>query len=587
MRRIFVSILFFLFAFYFLLSKPASAHDIEINTTKELDEQVYETVNNSIAGEQIKNFNTDIHLLKDGSMEVIETIDYFFDTPRHGIYRNIPYTLRDGYKRYDMEFKFEDITDEKGKKYNADKSKSGEQWVIKIGDPNKTISGDHTYIISYTVKGALRYFEDHDELYWNATGTQWTVPIVKATASVTLPEKVKDTDIKMVCYTGAYDSTDKKCDTWTDGTTTGYETTLYLNSYQGMTIVDGFPKGIIEVLKPIEFVPFFDRWYGKIALFGIIMAAILWYLVLPIYLVIKWFQKGRDPEVGIAVTATFDPPKIGKRDLSPAESGALLDETVDKRDLFATIVDLARRGYIKIREPKEKEFHLDRTTPKSKRNVIPGLTRDPGLLPFEQTLLDGIFSGATTVKLKEVKFYTTALEVETELYKLMVTHKYFVKNPRTTRNLYYGLGAVGLVTGNFVLFLIALIFGRVMPAKTIHGAHTAKKAEGLKNFLKSQERQMNFQGNKQMLFEKLLPYAVAFGVEKAWAKRFEGMDLKNPDWYEGTSSTHFNTIIFANSLSNSYSNFAVSSTPPSSSSSSGFSGGSSGGGGGGGGGGSW
>jgi uncharacterized membrane protein len=108
----------------------------------------------------------------------------------------------------------------------------------------------------------------------------------------------------------------------------------------------------------------------------------------------------------------------------------------------------------------------------------------------------------------------------------------------------------------------------------------------MKNFLNSQERQLNFQGDKQMFFEKLLPFAVAFGVEKAWAKRFEAIDIKNPDWYEGTSSSHFNTALFASSLSHSYSSFASSSTPPSSSSS-GFSGGSSGGGGGGGGGGSW
>jgi uncharacterized membrane protein len=145
---------------------------------------------------------------------------------------------------------------------------------------------------------------------------------------------------------------------------------------------------------------------------------------------------------------------------------------------------------------------------------------------------------------------------------------------------------MGLITFNFVLAFIAFIFGRHMPAKTLAGAQAAVKAKGMKNFLNSQERQLNFQGDKQMFFEKLLPFAVAFGVEKAWAKRFEAIDIKNPDWYEGTSSSHFNTALFASSLSHSYSSFASSSTPPSSSSS-GFSGGSSGGGGGGGGGGSW
>ena len=89
-----------------------------------------------------------------------------------------------------------------------------------------------------------------------------------------------------------------------------------------------------------------------------------------------------------------------------------------------------------------------------------------------------------------------------------------------------------------------------------------------------------------MLFEKLLPFASAFGVEKAWAKRFETFDLKNPDWYTSYSGSHFNSALFVSSLSNSSNSFAASATPPSSSGS-GFSGGSSGGGGGGGGGGSW
>ncbi len=97
-----------------------------------------------------------------------------------------------------------------------------------------------------------------------------------------------------------------------------------------------------------------------------------------------------------------------------------------------------------------------------------------------------------------------------------------------------------------------------------------------------------------MFFEKLLPYAVAFGVEGVWAKRFEGIAGKPPEWYEGNySERHFNSVIFAHSLSRSLGRVSTAAQPPSSTRSSsgfssGFSGGSSGGGfGGGGGGGSW
>lgn len=550
---------------------------LEINQISPKLAETTEMINNSVVGEQVKDFRVDIALNTDGSFDVKETLQYYFDTDRHGIYRNIPFTLVDNGTRYDMDFDFEDVVDEKGKKYKADIYKEGEQWVLKIGDPDKTITGDHTYVISYKVRGALRYFETHDELYWNITGNGWEIPIRKARTVITIPSQVKEKDIKIQCFTGTYGSSDTNCIGSSNGPTAQFETTKFLNSYEGLTVAYGFPKGIVAELKPEKYVPFFERWYGKVTLAGIIIAAVSWYILLPIYLVFRWFTKGRDPFVGIPVTATFNPPKIGKRNLTPAEAGALLDEHVDKRDLFATIIDLARRGHLKISELKEKEFYLTKTVPKKK---------DP-LLPFEQTLYNGVFAIGDNVKLKDVKFYTTASRVETELYNLMVEHKYFPKNPRTTRNIYYGLGAAGMFTFNWVLAFISFTFGRFMPRKTLHGAETASQVQGLKNFLTSQEKQLNFQGDKQMLFEKLLPFASAFGVEKAWAERFKDINLKNPDWYEGSSGSTFRSAVFASHLSNSYNSFAASSTPPSSSSGSGFSGGSSGGGGGGGGGGSW
>jgi uncharacterized membrane protein len=88
------------------------------------------------------------------------------------------------------------------------------------------------------------------------------------------------------------------------------------------------------------------------------------------------------------------------------------------------------------------------------------------------------------------------------------------------------------------------------------------------------------------LFEKLLPYAVIFGVEKDWAKQFDNIYKQPPAWYQGNWST-FNTYMLASHISSATSSFNASFSPPSSSSSSGFSGGGAGGGGGGGGGGGW
>ena len=44
---------------------------------------------------------------------------------------------------------------------------------IKIGDPDQHHHRRHTYTIAYTVQGAMNAFPNHDELYWNAIGTEW------------------------------------------------------------------------------------------------------------------------------------------------------------------------------------------------------------------------------------------------------------------------------------------------------------------------------------------------------------------------------------------------------------------------------
>ena len=74
---------------------------------------------------------------------------------------------------------------------------------IRIGDPNRTITGEHTYTIDYTVAGAPISFPDHDELFWDAIGHQWTVPIETASVRVDAPADIT----KVACFAGPEGST--------------------------------------------------------------------------------------------------------------------------------------------------------------------------------------------------------------------------------------------------------------------------------------------------------------------------------------------------------------------------------------------
>lgn len=538
------------------------------------------------AGEEhISDYSSSIRINVDGSMHVEERIGYDFgDLERHGIYRDVVYIrTNDTGKKYIVDFSDVRVTTEQGDEYTFTQSTLDDMLRLKIGDADKTITGKHIYDIGYTARGALTYFPAHDELYWNAVGTTWQVPIEKATVTVGLPNGVPEKDLYVTCFTGPAGSTESKCTVKvTSDRSALIETTEPLGRYEGLTVVVGFPKGIVAVLEPRELVQFFDTMMGKIVLVLLGIGAILWYIVAPIAVIRRWWTTGRDPKPGMGETkAWFSPPKNPHhRPLTPAETGTLVDERADLRDIYASIVDLARRGYLKIIETKKNVFDLE------KHKDWKG---DTDVLPFERELLDGIFKTGDRVSIKTIDLTKTLEKVKGMVYESLVTDKFFPGNPNTLRGWYIALAVISFIFVNPILFLVSLVFGQNMPRKTLFGAEAAAVARALKNFLSSQDKQLAFQAKNQMMFEKLLPFAVAFGVEEIWAGRFKTLGIKNPDWYVSSTGGRFNSVVFAHSLgAGMSSSFAASIAAHSSTgSSSGFSGGSSGGGGGGGGGGSW
>jgi uncharacterized membrane protein len=539
-------------------------------------------------GERIDAFDVRIAVGEDGIFGVREIIHYNFDDfERHGIFRDIPYIkTNESGKRFALEFTDLRVTDGRGSAYQFEKSKEDGNIRLKIGDPDKTITGAHTYDIGYSVGGGLTYFSDHDELYWNAIGTNWEIPIDAAAIEVTLPTRVDAKDIRVACFTGPARGEESDCtEKVVNGNTVEVVATRPLESYEGLTVVVGFPKGIVATLEPVQIDAYKDTWWWKalvfIATVIILVVAILWYVVSPFYFIYKWYRYGRDPKPAIGEARAWfsQPTGRGRRLLTPGETGTLIDETAGMHEIVATIVDLAHRGYLTIEERTDGDFYLHK-----KSDSVAELR------PHERTFMEDIFVGKKEVQVKKASWIAPVAKMKKQLYEAAVSEGFFDQNPETQRNKYYALGAVALITFNLPLAVVAFVFGSAMPAKTPVGAQAAAVARSLRNFLISQEKKLAFQAKHKMLFEKLLPFATAFGVELVWAKRFARINVPQPSWYQGTSSTRFNTYVFTRSFHNSFAtSVAHAATPTSSSSgfSSGFSGGSSGGGGGGGGGGSW
>jgi len=552
----------------------------------------------------ITRFDSDINVQADGIVHIQETIVAdFSETEKHGIYREIPikYDTEEGKVRVD--FSFKGATDEKGQAWTVKKTYEGNNVKLRFGDADITYSEPLTYIIDYEVRGVINFFEEYDELYWNSTGTDWPVEILKSRTTVHIPKGANQSELRYNCFTGAYSSEDMNCVAkQLNPTTFQYTSTTLLNPYEGISIGLALPKGLVE--KP------------PVSLWAIFFIFLFFTPLITIFFVIRyWYVHGKDPAGKGTIMPYFKPP----RDLSPTQVGALVDEKVHTKDISVGIINLAVRGHIKIHEEKGKGWFASTETTFLKTGKNP-----KNLDAFDKKLMKSLFGSKKSVKVKDLKneFYIYMPELEKMVYDSLIDEKYFLKNPKKVRTLFLSLGAGIVFLSLYTTALIAIFpwlflnlftlgFGILsialfMPKKTEKGVQALEEIKGFKMFVKTAEKNrldvlQKFRDEEGDIdgiktFEKILPYAIVLGLGKKWASMFQ--DIYNgtePNWYSGNSLNTFNIIQLQDRLGSiqSVAASSMTSTPPSAASGGssfgggGFSGGFSGGGFGGGGGGSW
>jgi hypothetical protein len=542
---------------------------------------------------EIERFDSRIVVERDGTLDVRETIRARFTGAWNGIYRKVPveYRTAQGFK-WTVRLELVSASDEAGQPLRTESGREQHFIQYKMWIPGAT-DAVKTVVLRYRVRGALRFFEDHDELYWNLTGDEWDVALGEVTGMIVLPSGA--TGIRATGFNGVYGSTAREATAEIAGDSIRFTLPRKLEFREGLTAVVGWDKGLVP--EPTTA----DKVSGFLAA--------NWPLALPIPVLILmsmlWSRRGRDPR-RLPVSVQYEPPG----GLRPAEAGTLTDESADMRDITATVVDLAVRGHLRIEEReesklfglvKDREFVFHRNDPK------PGT---PPLLDYESKVLTGIFhNGQREVELSDLKneFYKTLPGIKSGIMDRLVHHRFYATRPDSVRNRWMGFGIVaGMVVGmggaalgskvglapaafiaaGIAIGIIMLIFGYHMPARTTAGARALEKLLGFSEFLERVEKE-NYQVVKTPeMFERFLPYAMAFGVEEKWARAFRDLYLQPPSWYAGSNIHAFNASQFSSRLSSmSERAGTVMSSSPRSSSGSGFSGGSSGGGGGGGGGG--
>ncbi len=324
--------------------------------------------------ERIRDFHSDIRLLDDGTLLVKETITVFStgNLIRHGIYREFPTHYKDRFaNNYVVGFRWLGaLCDGYPETSRVEDYSNGVR--IYLGDKNSYISrGEHTYELNYSTNRQLGFFSDHDELYWNVTGNGWAFPIDRASASVTLPAAILPREVSLDGFTGPQRSQEKdlRSELQPDGKLE-FEATRALAPREGLSIVVRWSKGLIAPPTSQERLNYFFADNRD----ALVMLAAL--LVLLLYYALVWSAVGRDPKRGV-IMPLYEPPA----NLSPAATRYLVRMGFDNKTFAAAILDLAARGFLKIRFQADS-YTLYRTK-----------TDNRALTPDEQQLANQMFSG--------------------------------------------------------------------------------------------------------------------------------------------------------------------------------------------------
>ncbi len=413
-----------------------------------------------------------------------------------------------------------------------------------LGTYDVEVQGDTTSIIlsfdltdttgvwtfHYRAKEVVSFGPDDDALEWHVFDAVNPVAVGRSRATIKLPGSVDPAELlQKVNVDVGYGATSN---VFSLGPSTLVFEASEIPAFAHFWVKCGFPKGVVKyhwtTRRVVEYI---------LPKFGFLLPVIMFLTVL-----IIWMRVGRDPGAQVYAKYVDAPPS----DLSPGLVGALIDEKVDTKEVIATIVDLARRGYLEMTDGK--------TVGKS-GTIFTRLKPLDDLTGFEKTVAESLFDEGhpeqvTTSDLKN-RFYVHVGPIVGQVYEAVTAAGLFRKNPKKTRSAWkiYGflvlIGSVAvafilskadiagygwIAAGGIVSAIVMWIFSSRMPGRTAKGAQEQKKWEAFREYLKDLTRFQDMEAAQEK-FESCLPYAIALGVEKQWTTRFEELTVPSPTWY--------------------------------------------------------
>ncbi len=545
----------------------------------------------------VKNYETEVIVNKDSSLLITEKIiaDCGSLPNKHGIFRILPYEIKTDKGIIKMPIKLISITDFNGNPYKFQTLTNHQDKTItwKIGDPNKTVTNENNYQIVYQVDNAIRFSDQSfDELYYNLLGTFWQLDIDNFSAKIIFPQEVTKDNSQIYLYSGYQgEKTNFLADySWQNDNSLYISSKTQISKEQGITFSVATPKGIFQ--KPSIFITF-DKTYFL-------------YLIPLIVFIMSfktWKKYGKDPHYGKkTVIPEFEIPE----NLTPLESSMLLNNfTLQNKAITATLIYFATKGLMTIIEEEKRGklslsprifvFHKIKDPVDELKDLETETLLFNTIFPKDYEVNDTVSFGPLfieKIKMIQKASYRDLANKNLVSEKSLLLRKKFIILAIVLIFLSSFVAAFTIRFFPFVLTSIILgIFGFLFPQTTLKGQEVQWRLKGFKLYLETAEKYRAQFYEKENIFEKFLPYVIAFGMTKLWIakmKQIYGEQYMNnyvPAWYASSSGlkTQMDFNDFAASLSHISSSMASSMVG----SSGAGGGGSSGGGGGGGGGGGW
>ena len=517
-----------------------------------------------------ERFDASFDIASNGIVSVTETISVNFRERQHGLIRKIPFRTRSSAGAVRTVRISVEGVEANGSPTKAQGKQDGGDFSIRIGSADAWVNGHVQYEIKYTIDGAITPIEKADELgkrtefFWNLLPTNWPTDIPASTMTVTFPQPEagrlvarvlagpKGTKKGIQVEAGKPDvGRSDLIDVALKGNAVVVSLKDPLPSGQVVTAAVALPGNTVSPRVPIIQrprtrksldVPEGSPWLGLIAAFPGVL----------VFFLARRLWPARERPLVVKFDA---PPGIG-----PSLSGTIIDGQVNPRDVVAGIVSLAQKGALKLHHPEQEGAGI--------QIELLGIERVRGLDYSEQSLYAGLseYGDLVTSEMLRGSFGAKYQHTQALLMQDALERGLFTERSKLVGGFGCLLVALTLLTvGGLCIFqpvftvlgaVFSVIVGAIAISKvsyvTPQGQLVRRELQGLKEFItRANKDELNYMAKvdpNQALFEKLLPYAIAFDAVQQWTQAFQGIDLQMPDWYDapmyGAGDIFWTTMLF-------------------------------------------